>query len=135
MWGSVSGASLTVLELHVQLADLLASEKWNRVQIWDGKVSVHEWSVSDGFVVAFDVVPKKGYTQIAIIARQRETLTRLRSILDSEKVEFGLIEEHPTLTIVGDITREGQGVTRAHALEVAKTIHAVRSAIDQHLLS
>ncbi|MBL3685750.1 hypothetical protein D3248_02105 [Leucobacter zeae] len=131
MWGSISGASLTFLELHVQLADELTHLAWARTQVWDNSVSVHAWSPAPGTTVKVDVVPRKDVTSISVIVTPQELLPELRAVLLNAGMRAESVEGYPRVTRIADVPREGTGIPSGHAKTVAGLILQAREAIDQ----
>lgn len=77
MWYTAEEVDQGMAQFHNSLAGHLRSLTWNRVGIWEGRVSVHAWPITTGNTFAFDALKDSDTWRLQLLPRDPENASAL----------------------------------------------------------
>lgn len=124
MWGAIDDASSALISLHLALVERLADYTWQRIQIWNSTISVHEFIVC-GASLAFDLKEGAEGYQLTLVVRKRELTDAIKESLKLENKHYTINSKQPNRLELKTYERAKTGLAR----DVAEHIRDYRNAI------
>lgn len=85
MWGDIRRANNNLLRTHLALTDRLADMTWSKVQIWDSRTSVHQYSIGN-VSLAYDTTQADSLLTTHLVVRQKTDYPKVANALSKEGV-------------------------------------------------